>query len=66
MTRKLKYVSRIKDEFDTVISGVNGVFMCGDEVISEAVDTLIKLYQSGKKLCSLLIRGCACATYTIY
>lgn len=50
MTRKLKYVSRIKDEFDTVISGVNGVFMCGDEIIPEAVDTLIKLYQSGKKI----------------
>ena len=50
MTRKIKYVSRIKDEFDTVISGVNGVFMRGDDVVTEAVDTLIKLYQSGKKI----------------
>lgn len=50
MTQKLKYLSRIKDEFDTVICGVNGVFMRGDTVIPEAVDALIKLYQSGKKV----------------
>ena len=50
MNQKLKYISRIKDEFDTVISGVNGVFMRGDNVIDEAVDALIKLYQNGKKI----------------
>lgn len=50
MSQKLKYISRIKDEFDTVICGVNGVFMCGDEVLPEAIDALIKLYQSGKKI----------------
>lgn len=50
MNRKLKYISRIKDDFDTVISGVNGVFMRGDDIVPEAVDTLIKLYQSGKKI----------------
>ncbi len=50
MNQKLKYISRIKDDFDTVISGVNGVFMRGDTVVDEAVDALIKLYQSGKKI----------------
>lgn len=50
MNQKLKYISRIKDEFDTVISGVNGVIMRGDCIVDEAVDTLIKLYQSGKKI----------------
>ncbi len=50
MTQKLKYLSRIKDEFDTVICGVNGVFMCGDQINDMAVRTLIKLYQSGKKV----------------
>ncbi len=50
MTQKLKYLSRIKDEFDTVICGVNGVFMHGDIVLPQAVDALIKLYQSGKKI----------------
>lgn len=50
MTQKLKYLSRIKDEFDSVICGVNGVFMCGEKTNQTAVETLIKLYQSGKKV----------------
>ncbi|MBR1825197.1 MAG: HAD hydrolase-like protein [Alphaproteobacteria bacterium] len=50
MTQRLKYLSRIKDEFDTVICGVNGVFMRGDIVNPTALDALIKLYQSGKKV----------------
>ena len=50
MSQKLKYISRIRDEFDTVICGVNGVFMFGNKVDEEGVQTLIKLYQSGKKI----------------
>ncbi|MBR6355704.1 MAG: HAD hydrolase-like protein [Alphaproteobacteria bacterium] len=50
MTQKLKYLSRIKDEFDSVICGVNGVFMRGEQTDETAVHTLIKLYQSGKKV----------------
>ena len=50
MSQKLKYISRIKDEFDTVICGVNGVFVRGDKILPEAVEALIKLYQSGKKV----------------
>jgi len=50
MSQKLKYISRIKDEFDSIICGVNGVFMFGNKVDEEAVQTLIKLYQSGKKI----------------
>ncbi len=50
MSQQLKYISRIKDEFDTVICGINGVFMCGTHLEPKAFDTLIKLYQSGKKI----------------
>lgn len=50
MNQKLKYVSHIKDDFDVLISGVNGVFMFGENVEKNAVDTLIKLYQSGTKI----------------
>lgn len=50
MSQKLKYISRIKDEFDSVICGVNGVFTYGDRVDEQSVQTLIKLYQSGKKI----------------
>ncbi len=50
MTRVLKYISRIGEDFDTVISGVNGVILHGDNVDADAVDTLIKLYQSGKHI----------------
>lgn len=50
MTQKIKYLSRIKDEFDFVICGVNGVFMYGNNADAAAVDALIKLYQSGRKI----------------
>ena len=50
MSQKLKYISRIRDEFDSVICGVNGVFMFGNQVDEDSVQTLIKLYQSGKKV----------------
>ena len=50
MSQKLKYISRIRDEFDSVICGVNGVFMFGNKADEESVQTLIKLYQSGKKI----------------
>ena len=50
MSRKLKYISRIKDEFDTVICGMNGVFARGSQLNFQAIDALIKLYQSGKKI----------------
>ncbi|MBR1601291.1 MAG: HAD hydrolase-like protein [Alphaproteobacteria bacterium] len=50
MSQKLKYISRVKDEFDSVICGVNGVFMYGNKVDAESLQTLIKFYQSGKKI----------------
>ena len=50
MSRKVNYISRIKDEFDFVLCGVNGVFMRGDMVDDSCVETLIKIYQSGKKI----------------
>ncbi len=50
MSEKIKYISRIKDEFDTVICGVNGVITQGDEIKTSAVATLIKMYQAGKKI----------------
>ena len=50
MYQKIKYISHIKDDFDVVISGVNGVFAYGENVDNEAIDALIKLYQSGKKV----------------
>ncbi|MBP5352385.1 MAG: HAD hydrolase-like protein [Alphaproteobacteria bacterium] len=51
MNQKIKYISRIKDEFDTVICGVNGVFLSGNEIMTSGLDALIKLYQSGKNVC---------------
>ena len=50
MNQKLKYISRIKDEFDTVISGVNGVFTFGNSINAESIEALIKIYQDGKKI----------------
>lgn len=50
MNRKINYISRIKDEFDFVLCGVNGVFMRGNTVVDSCLDTLIKMYQSGKKI----------------
>lgn len=50
MSQKLKYISRIRDEFDSVICGINGVFMFGDNVDKDGIDTLIRLYQDGKKI----------------
>lgn len=50
MNKSLKYVSRIKDDFDTVICAVNGVITHGDVVDKENLDTLIKMYQSGKRI----------------
>lgn len=50
MTKPLKYISRIRDDFDTVICGINGVFSDGMTVDKDAVDVLIKMYQSGKKI----------------
>lgn len=50
MARKINYISRIKDTFDIVISGVNGVFMRGNQADNETIDALIKMYQSGKRV----------------
>lgn len=51
MNRKIKYISRINEEFDTIICGVNGVMLYGEEMLSSSVDALVKLYQSGKNIC---------------
>ena len=50
MNSLIKHISRIRDEFDTVICGVNGVFTDGNKIFPESVDALTKLYQSGKKI----------------
>lgn len=50
MNNLVRHISRIRDEFDTVICGVNGVLTDGRNVFSESIDVLIKLYQSGKKI----------------
>ena len=50
MSQRLKYVSRIISEFDTVICGLNGVVLRGLNVDSDNLNTLIKIYQSGKKI----------------
>lgn len=50
MSQQLKYLSRIRDEFDAVICGVNGVIFSGGKLNQNCIDTLIKLYQSGKKV----------------
>lgn len=50
MNSLVKHISRIRDEFDTVICGVNGVITDGQNIFGESTDALIKLYQSGKKI----------------
>ena len=50
MNNLVRHISRIRDEFDTVICGVNGVLTDGRNVFSESIDVLVKLYQSGKKI----------------
>ena len=50
MNQKLRYLSYIKDDFDTVICGVNGVITCGKELIPNSIETCTALYQSGKKV----------------
>ena len=50
MNRRIKYLSRVHEEFDTVICGVNGVMLSGEDVISSSVEALVKLYQCGKRL----------------
>lgn len=50
MSQRLKYISRIKDEFDTVICGLNGIMTCGLAINHQNLDALIKIYQSGKKI----------------
>lgn len=50
MSQRLKYISRIINEFDTVICGLNGVILRGLNVDSDNLNALIKIYQSGKKI----------------
>ena len=50
MNKLLKHISRVRDGFDTVICGVNGVLTDGYNFFGENIDTLIKMYQSGKKI----------------
>lgn len=50
MVKTIKYVSRIKDDFDCVICGVNGVITDGETIFTSAVETLYHLYLEGKKI----------------
>ncbi|MBR3661890.1 MAG: HAD hydrolase-like protein [Alphaproteobacteria bacterium] len=50
MGRTIKHISHISDDFDFYICGVNGVLNSGGSFNQEAVETLYKLYQSGKQV----------------
>ena len=50
MVKTIKYISRIKDDFDCVICGVNGVITDGTNIFAQAKDTLSHLYLDGKKI----------------
>lgn len=50
MNKTIKHISRIRDEFDIVVCGVNGVLTDGQRIFPESIDVLVKLYQSGKKI----------------
>lgn len=50
MVKTIKYISRIKDDFDCVICGVNGVITDGENIFTPAAETLNHLYLDGKKI----------------
>lgn len=50
MAKILKHISRIKDDFDCVICGTNGVITDGKNVFPDAVEALNRLYLDGKKI----------------
>ena len=50
MNKTIKQISRIRDEFDIVVCGVNGVLTDGQRIFPESIYVLVKLYQSGKKI----------------
>lgn len=50
MVKIIKYISRIKDDFDCVICGVNGVISDGENIFPQAVEALNHLYLDGKKI----------------
>ena len=50
MVKILKHISRIKDDFDCVICGTNGVISDGKNIFPEAADALHRLYLDGKKI----------------
>lgn len=50
MVKKLKHISRIKDDFDCVICGTNGVITDGKNIFPQAVEALNHLYLDGKKI----------------
>jgi len=50
MAKILKHISRIKDDFDCVICGTNGVITDGKNIFPDAVEALNRLYLDGKKI----------------
>ena len=50
MVKFIKHISRIKDDFDCVVCGTNGVITDGKNIFSEAMDALNYLYLDGKKI----------------
>lgn len=50
MVKTLRHISRIKDDFDCVICGTNGVITDGKNIFPEAADALNHLYLDGKKI----------------
>ncbi len=50
MVKILKHISRIKDDFDCIICGTNGVITDGKNIFPEAAEALNRLYLDGKKI----------------
>lgn len=50
MVKIIKYISRINDDFDCIICGVNGVITDGTDIFDSAVEALSHLYLDGKKI----------------
>ena len=50
MIKPIVNIAKIIDAYDAVICGFNGVIHNGRIFFPEAVEVLVKLYQSGKKI----------------
>ena len=58
MIKPIVNIAKIIDAYDAVICGFNGVIHNGRIFFPEAVEVLVKLYQSGKKIALLSNISC--------